>query len=184
MGCPRQRIQACGCDLARTSDALTKHAVVDACQRGFHLREVLDRSVPQRQVALLVEDLAGRGRLRPVRHLVGDLDGLADLLRETSSLGREPSPECLGDLDVHPVTLRADGLVRTIRLYSHGVPFEEKGTMAVETDPVCGMDVDPATSELSLEHDGTTYWFCGKGCLLEFRDDPETFLAPDYVPSM
>jgi Cu+-exporting ATPase len=56
--------------------------------------------------------------------------------------------------------------------------------MAMETDPVCGMEVDPAASSLSLEHDGTTYWFCGKGCLLEFRDDPQTFLAPDYVPSM
>jgi P-type Cu+ transporter len=53
-----------------------------------------------------------------------------------------------------------------------------------ETDPVCRMEVDPAASKLSLEHDGTTYWFCGKGCLLEFRDDPETYLAPDYVPTM
>ena len=41
-----------------------------------------------------------------------------------------------------------------------------------------------ATSLLSYEHDGTTYWFCGKGCLLEFKDDPERFLAPDYEPSM
>jgi Cu+-exporting ATPase len=57
-------------------------------------------------------------------------------------------------------------------------------TKATETDPVCGMEVDPATSELSLEHGGKTYWFCGKGCLLEFRDDPETYLAPEYVPSM
>lgn len=53
-----------------------------------------------------------------------------------------------------------------------------------EIDPVCGMEVDPATSELSLEHEATTYWFCGRGCLLEFRDDPETYLAPDHVPSM
>ena len=56
--------------------------------------------------------------------------------------------------------------------------------MAIEQDPVCGMAVDTATSELSLEYKGTTYWFCGKGCLLEFRDDPERFLAPDYTPSM
>jgi YHS domain-containing protein len=28
------------------------------------------------------------------------------------------------------------------------------------------------------------YWFCGRGCLLEFRDDPERFLDPDYKPSM
>jgi Cu+-exporting ATPase len=56
--------------------------------------------------------------------------------------------------------------------------------MTIEKDPVCGMDVDTETSTLSWEYDGTTYWFCGKGCLLEFQDDPEMYLAPDYQPSM
>ena len=56
--------------------------------------------------------------------------------------------------------------------------------ISIETDPVCGMDVDPTMTDLKIEHAGTTYWFCGKGCLLEFRDDPERFLAPDYQPSM
>lgn len=56
--------------------------------------------------------------------------------------------------------------------------------VAIETDPVCGMAVDSATSELSLEYDGKTWWFCGKGCLLEFRDDPDRFLAADYEPQM
>jgi YHS domain-containing protein len=60
----------------------------------------------------------------------------------------------------------------------------EESMMAIEIDPVCGMQVDTSTSLLSLEHDGTTYWFCSKGCMLEFRDDPEKYLAPDYKPSM
>jgi Cu+-exporting ATPase len=51
--------------------------------------------------------------------------------------------------------------------------------MAMELDPVCGMAVDTTTSQLSLEHDGTTYWFCGKGCLLDFQDDPDAFRAAD-----
>jgi YHS domain-containing protein len=51
--------------------------------------------------------------------------------------------------------------------------------MAIETDPVCGMTVDSATSELSFDHDGKTYWFCSKGCLMEFQDDPESYLAPE-----
>ena len=54
-------------------------------------------------------------------------------------------------------------------------------------DPVCGMAVDPATARaagLVAEHDGTTYYFCGKGCLLEFRDNPEAILDPGYKPSM
>jgi YHS domain-containing protein len=69
-------------------------------------------------------------------------------------------------------------------LYSRGVPHEGAQAMAIAIDPVCGMQVDTEQSELKLEHDGTTYWFCGKGCLLEFKDDPDKYLAPDYTPSM
>ena len=56
--------------------------------------------------------------------------------------------------------------------------------MAIAIDPVCGMEVDTATSSLSHGHEGTTYWFCGKGCLLEFTDDPDKYLDPAYTPSM
>jgi Cu+-exporting ATPase len=55
--------------------------------------------------------------------------------------------------------------------------------MAIEIDPVCGMEVDTTTSLLSLEHDGKTYWFCGKGCMLDFRDDPEAYLPKDAEPA-
>jgi Cu+-exporting ATPase len=58
---------------------------------------------------------------------------------------------------------------------------------AMATDPVCGMQVDPTTAEakgLTAEHEGTTYYFCGKGCMLDFKDDPAPYFAPDYKPSM
>ena len=54
-------------------------------------------------------------------------------------------------------------------------------------DPVCGMSVEPLRAEangLVAEHEGTTYYFCGRGCLLEFRDDPARYLDPHYTPSM
>ena len=59
--------------------------------------------------------------------------------------------------------------------------------IAPDEDPVCGMhvDVDKARMNgLTLTHDGREYVFCGKGCLLEFRDDPSTFLDPRHVPTM
>ena len=31
-------------------------------------------------------------------------------------------------------------------------------------DPVCGMEVDPATAAHRVEHDGTAYYFCGADC--------------------
>jgi YHS domain-containing protein len=54
-------------------------------------------------------------------------------------------------------------------------------------DPVCGMTVDLADAQaagLTTEHDGQTYAFCGRGCLLDFKDDPATYLDPSYTPSM
>jgi Cu+-exporting ATPase len=56
--------------------------------------------------------------------------------------------------------------------------------MAIAIDPVCGMEVDTTTSDLSWEHDGTVYWFCGRGCMLDFQDDPAKYLDPDHTPSM
>jgi P-type Cu+ transporter len=54
-------------------------------------------------------------------------------------------------------------------------------------DPVCGMQVNPeiaATQELTSEHEGRTYFFCGKGCKLDFDDDPARYFDPDYQPQM
>jgi Cu+-exporting ATPase len=55
------------------------------------------------------------------------------------------------------------------------------------TDPVCGMEVNPeiaAAQGLTSDHGGTTYYFCGKGCKLDFDDDPARVFAADYRPQM
>jgi len=54
-------------------------------------------------------------------------------------------------------------------------------------DPVCGMDVDRKSAlekGLHHQHAGVDYYFCGKGCFLDFGDDPKRYLDPSYVPSM
>ena len=63
----------------------------------------------------------------------------------------------------------------------------EHRTIAANEDPVCGMTVDPEQAGgkgLATRYEDREYVFCGKGCLLEFRDDPEQFLARDYVATM
>jgi xanthine dehydrogenase accessory factor len=37
------------------------------------------------------------------------------------------------------------------------------------TDPICGMSVDVARAQHTLEQEGTTYYFCGPGCLRKFE---------------
>ncbi|CAB4932641.1 unannotated protein [freshwater metagenome] len=55
-------------------------------------------------------------------------------------------------------------------------------------DPVCGMDVDPATTEHVAEHEGVTHHFCSEHCRSRFLADPEAFIhtstsAPGSAPS-
>jgi YHS domain-containing protein len=60
---------------------------------------------------------------------------------------------------------------------------QEVSKMAMATDPVCGMQVDTDTAQWTAEHDGKTYYFCSKGCMLDFKDEPAKFLDPGYSPA-
>jgi YHS domain-containing protein len=68
----------------------------------------------------------------------------------------------------------------------HGASTSSEPT-ASTTDPVCGMTVDPETARdkgLHSSYQDRDFYFCGKGCKLEFDEDPERYLDPSYVPSM
>jgi len=41
-----------------------------------------------------------------------------------------------------------------------------------ERDPVCGMNVDPATAKFVSEREGKKTYFCSRGCLEKFETDP------------
>ena len=51
-----------------------------------------------------------------------------------------------------------------------------------EKDPVCGMDVSPATARFKTEHKGKQYFFCSAGCLAKFQAGPEAILSAPPKP--
>jgi YHS domain-containing protein len=66
-------------------------------------------------------------------------------------------------------------------------PMELHQAAPQADDPVCGMTVNrevASAAGLTVEHEGETYYFCGRGCQLEFLDDPKRFFDPDYRPHM
>ena len=46
----------------------------------------------------------------------------------------------------------------------------------MEIDPVCKMEIDPATAEWKTEYQGKTYYFCAPGCKRSFEKAPEKYL--------
>lgn len=46
-------------------------------------------------------------------------------------------------------------------------------------DPVCGMEVDPATAPAKAEYKGKTYYFCAPVCKEEFEKNPERYLPAE-----
>ncbi len=75
-------------------------------------------------------------------------------------------------------------------LHDHHDPSPIKGDdrgSTARTDPVCGMSVEREVAlakGLHSRHHGQDYFFCGKGCKLDFGDEPVRYLDPSYVASM
>ena len=64
---------------------------------------------------------------------------------------------------------------------------DEAPMEGAEIDPVCGMTVRPEDARargLAWSYGGREYFFCGRGCKLDFMEDPARYLAPDYRPQM
>jgi Cu+-exporting ATPase len=58
---------------------------------------------------------------------------------------------------------------------------------AVAKDPVCGMEVDPATARHTATHRGERFYFCSARCRERFEAAPESYLgggpAPEPMPA-
>lgn len=52
----------------------------------------------------------------------------------------------------------------------------------LQKDPVCGMNVDPATARYQTQYSGKQYLFCSPGCLAKFQQTPEKILASPPTP--
>ena len=64
----------------------------------------------------------------------------------------------------------ADPVVEIGRDQDKEPVMTEKNTMV--TDPVCGMNIEPATAATSIDHEGRTYYFCSQHCAQTFAADP------------
>ena len=107
----------------------------------------------------------------PSRHAVDPVCGMtvdADSARyRTSHAGREYVFCCQGCLErfaASPETFAS----RT---------GTDDPAVKSSVDPVCGMTVDPASTEWHVEHAGRTYDFCSLSCALKFRESPGRWLG-------
>jgi P-type Cu+ transporter len=57
------------------------------------------------------------------------------------------------------------------------MPSEEGLTMAMVTDPVCGMHIESDEAADTAEYKGSTYYFCSQTCHDAFVGDPGSFVS-------
>ena len=46
-----------------------------------------------------------------------------------------------------------------------------------EKDPVCGMDVTPASAKAATVYKGATFYFCSRSCRDKFEAEPEKYAS-------
>jgi len=85
-------------------------------------------------------------------------------------LGRVSHREIAVGVLAELVKLRASGeLIK-------GAP-QEVPEIVEAIDPVCGMTVEVGTAKHTVDHEGTTYYFCAPGCTRAFKKDPSDFIG-------
>jgi Cu+-exporting ATPase len=47
----------------------------------------------------------------------------------------------------------------------------------MELDPVCKMEVNPASAEAQSEWEGTRFYFCSQECKRQFGENPRRYLG-------
>ena len=108
VGRPGQRVEPLRSDRAAAANAGAVCPVVEPGESRVDRGEMLLVALAQGQVALLLEDLAGGGRLRPVGHRVRRDDPLGDSGSEPGALDKEGGPrvleEWIGHDRIVPVT--------------------------------------------------------------------------------
>jgi YHS domain-containing protein len=57
-----------------------------------------------------------------------------------------------------------------------GTGAEDDGAGLERLDPVCLMDVDPATARWQSEYNGRTYYFCAPACKKAFEREPQAYV--------
>jgi P-type Cu+ transporter len=60
--------------------------------------------------------------------------------------------------------------------------LDSTASSAKTKDPVCGMDVNPASARLKTAHAGNEYYFCSAGCLAKFQANPAQVLSAGPRP--
>ena len=62
------------------------------------------------------------------------------------------------------------------------VPLSPAKSPAKVKDPVCGMEVDPATARYKTQHNEGEYFFCSAGCQATFQVNPDQILSSPIKP--
>jgi xanthine dehydrogenase accessory factor len=161
-----------------TSDADQQTMVVVATQ-GHSDEEVLARAAAARPAYLGLVGSQKRGTA--VLGYLADRGVPADQLDRVRvpaglDLGSTTHTEIAVAILAELVQLRASGVIAatTTTAAASGAAAPRQAVEA--TDPVCGMTVLTSQDARSLEHDGTTYYFCCAGCRRAFENDPAAFV--------
>jgi xanthine dehydrogenase accessory factor len=151
-------------------------AAVVVASQGHYDEQALE--VVLRQSASYVGLVASRQRGATVRSYL-QKQGLAgvDAIRNPAGLdlGARTAPEVAVSILAEIVQARPAGALDGVgpRATLRSAPVAP----ATAVDPVCKMDVEPASARHRADVNGTTYYFCCAQCRTRFVDDPSRYLA-------
>jgi voltage-gated potassium channel len=139
---------------------------------------MVEEGIPVIEGDAIYEEVLLRANVEEAKALLTTMTDTSNVMVVLTAKMLNPNLHVVSEVEDYrnAAKLKKAGADEVVHCHEMGARVMVCKARRIVLDPVCGLEIDPAKSVLSYEHEGETYRFCSEECLEAFKKNPARFV--------